>query len=162
MKYPIYKPYISQIEKDLVNDCLETNWISSKGKYIEMFENKISEFTKSKYAVAVSNGTVALHLALLVHDIGFGDEIIIPEPFYANYNGFASASSVKVVPIASEFNNQFQLPSLENIGSKITPKTKAILICNPSNPTGYVYSKLEINNLCELSIRKNIFSWIKI
>ena len=86
-----------------------------------------------------------------------GDEIIIPEPFYANYNGFASASSVKVVPVASEFNNQFQLPSLENIDSKITPKTKAILLCNPSNPTGYVYSKLEINTLCELSIRKNIF-----
>ena len=85
------------------------------------------------------------------------DEIIIPEPFYANYNGFASASSVKVVPVASEFNNQFQLPSLENIDSKITPKTKAILLCNPSNPTGYVYSKLEINTLCELSIRKNIF-----
>ena len=71
------------------------------------------------------------------------DEIIIPEPFYANYNGFASAASVNVIPVVSEFTSQFQLPSLENISKKITPKTKAILICNPSNQTGYVYSEKE-------------------
>ena len=86
-----------------------------------------------------------------------GDEIIIPEPFYANYNGFASAASVKVIPVISEFNNQFQLPSLENINDKITSKTKAILLCNPSNPTGYVYSMSEITTLCELAIEYNIF-----
>ena len=76
------------------------------------------------------------------------DEIIIPEPFYANYNGFASASSIRVVPVISQFNSQFQLPAMENINEKITPKTKAILLCNPSNPTGYVYSKKEIDTLC--------------
>ena len=70
-----------------------------------------------------------------------GDEIIIPEPFYANYNGFASAANVKVVPVISEFSSQFQLPSLENIDKKINSNIKAILLCNPSNPTGYVYSK---------------------
>lgn len=86
-----------------------------------------------------------------------GDEIIIPEPFYANYNGFASASSVKVVPVISEFNSQFQLPSLENISEKINSKTKAILLCNPSNPTGYVYSLSEISTLCELALKHNIF-----
>ncbi len=86
-----------------------------------------------------------------------GDEIIIPEPFYANYNGFASAASVNVVPVISEFEAKFQLPSLENISQKITPKTKAILLCNPSNPTGYVYSKNEINTLCELAIKHDIF-----
>ena len=86
-----------------------------------------------------------------------GDEIIIPEPFYANYNGFASAASVRVVPVISEFNTRFQLPALENINDKITPKTKAILLCNPSNPTGYVYSKKEITTLCELAIEHNIF-----
>lgn len=86
-----------------------------------------------------------------------GDEIIIPEPFYANYNGFASAASVNVVPVISEFKAKFQLPSLENISQKITPKTKAILLCNPSNPTGYVYSKNEINTLCELAIKHDIF-----
>ena len=86
-----------------------------------------------------------------------GDEIIIPEPFYANYNGFASAASVEVVPVISEFETQFQLPSLENINQKITPKTRAILLCNPSNPTGYVYSQEEINILCKLAIEKDIF-----
>jgi aspartate aminotransferase len=86
-----------------------------------------------------------------------GDEIIIPEPFYANYNGFASAASVKVVPVISEFNSQFQLPALENIIEKINSKTKAILLCNPSNPTGYVYSQSEISTLCELAVSHNIF-----
>ena len=86
-----------------------------------------------------------------------GDEIIIPEPFYANYNGFASAASVSVVPVISEFHSQFQLPALENISEKITAKTRAILLCNPSNPTGYVYSKKEINTLCELAIKHDIF-----
>ncbi len=86
-----------------------------------------------------------------------GDEIIIPEPFYANYNGFASAASVRVVPVISEFHSQFELPSLENINKKITSKTRAILLCNPSNPTGYVYSKQEIDTLCELAVKHNIF-----
>ena len=86
-----------------------------------------------------------------------GDEIIIPEPFYANYNGFASASSIRVVPVISKFNSQFQLPAMENINEKITPKTKAILLCNPSNPTGYVYSKKEIDTLCELALKHDIF-----
>jgi len=85
------------------------------------------------------------------------DEIIIPEPFYANYNGFASASSIRVVPVISQFNSQFQLPAMENINEKITPKTKAILLCNPINPTGYVYSKKEIDTLCELALKHDIF-----
>jgi aspartate aminotransferase len=85
------------------------------------------------------------------------DEIIIPEPFYANYNGFASAASVNVIPVVSEFTSQFQLPSLENISEKISPKTKAILLCNPSNPTGYVYSEKEISTLVQLAIEHDIF-----
>ena len=86
-----------------------------------------------------------------------GDEIIIPEPFYANYNGFASSAGVNVVPVISEFTSQFELPSLENITGKITSKTKAILLCNPSNPTGYVYNEKEISTLCELATKYDIF-----
>ena len=86
-----------------------------------------------------------------------GDEVIIPEPFYANYNGFASTASVNVVPVISEFTSHFELPPLENISSKITSKTKAILLCNPSNPTGYVYNEQEISTLCELAIEHDIF-----
>ncbi len=86
-----------------------------------------------------------------------GDEIIIPEPFYANYNGFAAASSVKVIPIVSLFDEQFCLPSISTIEKKITTRTKAILICNPSNPTGYLYSQEEIKLLGDLALKHNIF-----
>ncbi|MGB2305004.1 MAG: pyridoxal phosphate-dependent aminotransferase [Flavobacteriaceae bacterium] len=86
-----------------------------------------------------------------------GDEIIIPEPFYANYNGFAAASSVKVVPVVSIFDDQFCLPPISTIEEKITSKTKAILICNPSNPTGYLYSQEEIELLGDLALKHDIF-----
>ena len=96
--------------------------------------------------IVTTGASEALNFALNVI-CDAGDEIIIPEPFYANYNGFASAASVRVVPVISEFNSQFELPSLENINKKITPKTRAILLCNPSNPTGYVYNKDEVDTL---------------
>tara|TARA_B110000503_G_scaffold107312_1_gene160347 strand:+ start:471 stop:1664 length:1194 start_codon:yes stop_codon:yes gene_type:complete len=86
-----------------------------------------------------------------------GDEIITPEPFYANYNGFAAASNINVIPVISLFENQFCLPPIESIEAKITSRTKAILICNPSNPTGYLYSKEEIEKLGDLAIKHNIF-----
>ena len=86
-----------------------------------------------------------------------GDEIIIPEPFYANYSGFAAASNINVIPVISLFEDQFCLPPIESIEAKITSRTKAILICNPSNPTGYLYSKEEIEKLGDLAIKHNIF-----
>ena len=86
-----------------------------------------------------------------------GDQVIIPEPFYANYNGFASAASVDVVPVISDFADQYELPPIEKVIEKINSKTKAILLCNPSNPTGYVYNKKEIEMLGKLVIEKDIF-----
>ena len=86
-----------------------------------------------------------------------GDEIIIPEPFYANYSGFTASSNINVIPVISIFEDQFCLPSIESIESKITSRTKAILICNPCNPTGYLYSKEEIERLGDLAIKHNIF-----
>ncbi|AEM71141.1 Aspartate transaminase [Allomuricauda ruestringensis DSM 13258] len=85
------------------------------------------------------------------------DEIIIPEPFYANYNGFATAAGVKVQPIASSIENNFALPPISKFEELITPKTKAILICNPGNPTGYLYSKEEIEQLADLVKKHNLF-----
>jgi len=85
------------------------------------------------------------------------DEIIIPEPFYANYNGFATAAGVKVKPIASSIENNFALPPIAKFEELITPKTKAILICNPGNPTGYLYSKEEIKQLAALVKKHNLF-----
>ena len=86
-----------------------------------------------------------------------GDEIIIPEPFYANYNGFAAAASVQVVPVVSLFDDQFKLPALAEIEAKVTDKTRAILLCNPSNPTGYLYTKEEITALGELALKHDLF-----
>jgi len=85
------------------------------------------------------------------------DEVIIPEPFYANYNGFSSAQGVKVVPVVSGIKSNFALPPIADFEALITPKTKAILICNPGNPTGYLYSKSEIQQLASLVKKYDLF-----
>ncbi len=86
-----------------------------------------------------------------------GDEVIIPEPFYANYNGFAVAAGVHVVPVTSAIANGFALPPIADLEAKITAKTKAIVICNPNNPTGYLYSKAEMEQLKELILKYNLY-----
>ncbi|NJY63811.1 pyridoxal phosphate-dependent aminotransferase [Salinimicrobium sp. CDJ15-81-2] len=86
-----------------------------------------------------------------------GDEVIIPEPFYANYNGFATASGVTVVPVKSKIEDSFALPSISEFEKLITPNTKAILICNPGNPTGYLYSKEEIDQLAAIVKKHDLF-----
>jgi aspartate aminotransferase len=86
-----------------------------------------------------------------------GDEIIIPEPFYANYNGFAVTAGLSVVPVASSIESGFALPPVEEFEKKITAKTKAILICNPGNPTGYLYSKEELEKLRDIVKKHDLF-----
>jgi aspartate aminotransferase len=85
------------------------------------------------------------------------EEVIIPEPFYANYNGFAAAANVTVVPVVSAFEEQFKLPHMEKLEAHITAKTKAILICNPSNPTGYLYTQEELTILGNLALKHDLF-----
>ena len=86
-----------------------------------------------------------------------GDEVIIPEPFYANYNGFACAAGVNVVPITSKIETGFALPPIEDFEKAITNKTKAIIICSPNNPTGYLYSRKEMEALKEICIKHNLY-----
>ena len=86
-----------------------------------------------------------------------GDEIIVPEPFYANYYSFSTQSTVKVVPVISTIETGFALPKISEFEKLITSKTKAILICNPGNPTGYLYSKEEIKQLSALAIKHDLF-----
>ncbi len=86
-----------------------------------------------------------------------GDEVIIPEPFYANYNGFATASGVTVVPVEANIENGFALPPVSAFEAAITPKTKGILICNPGNPTGYLYSKEELEQLRDIVLKHDLF-----
>ena len=106
--------------------------------------------------IVTTGGSEALLFALgSITD--FGDEIIIPEPFYANYNGFSTACGVKIVPVISKIENNFALPPIEEFENLITPKTKAILICNPGNPTGYLYSKAEIKKLASIVKKHNLY-----
>ncbi|CAN5406934.1 pyridoxal phosphate-dependent aminotransferase [soil metagenome] len=86
-----------------------------------------------------------------------GDEIIIPEPFYANYNGFATASGINIVPVESTIETNFALPPIQEFEKLITPRTKAILICNPGNPTGYLYTREEISQLAKMVVKHDIF-----
>jgi len=86
-----------------------------------------------------------------------GDEVIIPEPFYANYNGFACAAGVNVVPITSKIETSFALPPIEDFEKVITPKTKAIIICSPNNPTGYLYSRSEMEALKKICIKYSLY-----
>lgn len=86
-----------------------------------------------------------------------GDEVIIPEPFYANYNGFAVEAGVKVVPITSSIETGFALPPIADFEQKITTRTKAIIICNPNNPTGYLYSREELDTLKEIVKKHNLY-----
>jgi aspartate aminotransferase len=106
--------------------------------------------------VVTTGGSEALLFAFgTVMDVN--DEIIIPEPFYANYNGFSTASGVKIVPVISKIENNFALPPIEEFEKLITPNTKAILICNPGNPTGYLYSKDEIKKLADIVKKHDLF-----
>jgi len=86
-----------------------------------------------------------------------GDEVIIPEPLYANYNGFSTAGNIKVVPITASIHQNFALPPIQEFEKVITPRTKAILICNPNNPTGYLYSKQELETLKTIALKHNLY-----
>jgi aspartate aminotransferase len=101
-------------------------------------------------------GSEAIQFALY-SCLDAGDEVIIPEPFYANYNGFATAGDIVVKPITSHIENGFALPPIEEFEKLITPKTKAIIICNPNNPTGYLYSKEELEELKEIVLRHDLY-----
>ena len=106
--------------------------------------------------IITTGGSEALLFAL-GSTMDAGDEIIIPEPFYANYNGFSVASGVTVVPVISTIDEGFALPPIADFEKHITPRTKAILICNPGNPTGYLYTQEEIQQLADLVKKHDLF-----
>lgn len=129
----------------------------------ESYRTKLSQYYKNhglpidtQDIIITTGGSEALLFAM-GSTMDAGEEIIIPEPFYANYNGFSTASGVKVVPVISGIETGFALPPIEAFEKLITPKTKAILICNPGNPTGYLYSKEEILKLAEIVKKHDLF-----
>ena len=146
---------------------------------IKNFDQKVIEYTHSAGLESYRNGLSAFYqrtgLPVNPEDIiittggsealifGFmttcnpGDEVIIPEPFYANYNGFAVTAGLTVVPVASSIESGFALPPVEEFEKKITSKTRAILICNPGNPTGYLYTKEELEKLRDIVKKHDLF-----
>jgi len=129
----------------------------------EDYRTKLAEYYKKNNIevhandiVATTGGSEALFFTFgSIMDVE--DEVIIPEPFYANYNGFSTASGVKVVPVISKIEHNFALPPIKEFEKLITSNTKAILICNPGNPTGYLYSKEEIQQLATLVKKYDLF-----
>ena len=129
----------------------------------EGYRKKLADYYKKHHIdvthhqiIATTGGSEAL-LFTFGSIMDADDEVIIPEPFYANYNGFSVASGVKVVPVISKIENNFALPPIEEFEKLITSKTKAILICNPGNPTGYLYSREEIQQLSAIVKKHNLF-----
>lgn len=129
--------------------------INYRKKLVRYYQSKGIEVTPDEILVTTggSEGILFAFNSCLDAD----DEVIIPEPFYANYNGFSVTCGVKVKPIVSTIENGFALPSIEEFEKLITPKTKAIMICNPNNPTGYLYSKEEILKLGEIVRKHDLF-----
>lgn len=106
--------------------------------------------------IITTGGSEAIEIGMMAC-LNAGDEIIVPEPYYANYNGFSTQADVIVKPIPSSIKSGFALPPIEEFEKAITPKTKAILICNPSNPTGYLYTKEELEILRKIVLKHDLY-----
>lgn len=149
MQIPIYKPSIGEKEKEYVNNCLDSSWISSKGEYIDIFETEFAKKTEVKYATSVCNGTVALHLALISLGIGAGDEVIVPTFTY-----IASVNSIVytgATPIFVDCDSESWQIDPEDIIKKITKKTKAIMIV-------HLYGQsCDMDSICKIAKENNLF-----
>ncbi|MFT5846012.1 pyridoxal phosphate-dependent aminotransferase [Psychroserpens sp.] len=152
-----------QIAMDAVRENSLDILAYSRSEGSEVYRQKIAKYyakndihVKHDDIIVTTGGSEALLFAFgSVMDTN--DEVIIPEPFYANYNGFSTASGVKVIPVISKIEDNFALPPIEEFEKLITPKTKAILICNPGNPTGYLYSEEEIKKLANIVKKHDLF-----
>ncbi len=152
---------------DAALDAVKNNHIEvlsySHSAGFESYRKKLAEYYRkndievtSEEIIITTGGSEALMFAMgSITDPG--DEVIIPEPFYANYNGFATASGVKIVPVHSSIENNFALPPISQFEELITDKTKAILLCNPGNPTGYLYTEDEIKQIAQLALKHDLF-----
>jgi Aspartate/tyrosine/aromatic aminotransferase len=129
----------------------------------ESYRKKLVEYYKRNdinvnhnQIIVTTGGSEAISFAIM-SCMDPGDEIIIPEPFYANYNGFGTGAGIKIVPIPSGIEDGFKLPSIEAFEKAVTTRTKAIMICNPNNPTGYLYSREELEVLKQICLKHDLF-----
>lgn len=128
---------------------------SYRKKLVEYYKRNDIEVNHNQIIVT-TGGSEAIAFAIM-SCMDPGDELIIPEPFYANYNGFSTSAGVKIVPIPSGIENGFALPSIDAFEKAVTERTKAIMICNPNNPTGYLYSREELDVLKEICLKHDLF-----
>jgi len=148
-KYPVYQPSLKGNEKKYVNECLDSTWISSKGKFIEKFEDKFTKYLNVQYATSVCNGTTALHLALITLGIGKGDEVIVPTFTYiASVNVITYTGATPV--FVDSMRDTWQMDS-EDVRRKITRKTKAIM---PVHLYGYI---CDMDKICRIAKDNNLF-----
>jgi aspartate aminotransferase len=129
--------------------------LAYRKKLVEYY-NKLGYNIGPENIIVTTGGSEAITISMMAC-LDAGDEVIIPEPFYANYNGFACQGGIEVKPILSYIDNGFALPPIAEFEKLIGPKTKAIIICNPNNPTGYLYSREELEALKELCLKHDLY-----
>ena len=152
-----------QVALDAVKNCDERVIEYSHSAGNESYRRGLAEYYKGigidithDDMIITTGGSEAITIAMMAC-LNPGDEIIIPEPFYTNYNAFALQAGAKVVPIKTTIENDFALPSIEEFEKIITPRTKAIMICNPNNPTGYLYSAQELELLRQIVLKHDLY-----
>lgn len=152
-----------QIAVDAVRNISDTVFEYSHSAGTERYRKKLVHYYKSvdidvthEQMLVTVGGSEAIIMALTVA-MNAGDEVLVPEPFYANYNGFAYEAGVNLKPIFSTIDNDFALPPIDEFEKHITPATKAIMICNPNNPTGYLYSKQELESLGAIAKKYDLY-----
>ncbi|MBN2778208.1 MAG: pyridoxal phosphate-dependent aminotransferase [Bacteroidales bacterium] len=146
---------IKNIKETVIEYSHSAGNISYRKKLAESYKKYDIDVTADEMIIT-TGGSEAITIAFM-STLNNGDEVIVPEPFYANYNGFAIQTGVIIKPITSSISNDFALPAIEEIEKLITPKTKGIVICNPNNPTGYLYSKEELFLLADIVKKHDLY-----
>jgi aspartate aminotransferase len=152
----IVRDKLNNLDIEVIEYSHSAGFLSYREGLAKYYQNLGISLDPDKEIMITTGGSEALTFAFQCC-FEPGDEIIIPEPFYANYNGFATTCGIKVVPVTAKIENGFALPPIEDFKEKITSKTKGILICNPGNPTGYLYSKEELQSLKEIIKEHDLF-----
>lgn len=148
---------IKKMDRKVLEYSPSNGFEEVRQKYASFFQNRYGLKSLSADDLMITTGGSEALLFTLFSILDPEDEIIIPEPLYANYIGFSKSGNIKVRPIPTTFENAFALPSIDEFEKVINEKTKAILICNPNNPTGYAYSDEELNRLKDIVLKHDLF-----
>ena len=147
--------HMRNLDRTVIEYSHSAGFVSYRRGLVKYYSDNNIHVTEDEIIVTTA-GSEAISFAML-SCMNPGDEIIIPEPYYTNYSSFASAAAINVVPVTSGIEDGFALPPIEDFEPVITPKTKAIMVCNPNNPTGYLYSEEELNSLKELVKKHDLY-----